>query len=213
MTEAYDHLYKLVLIGDSAVGKSNILSRFTANKFSASSVATIGVEFTTKALSVDVNGRMVATRLQCWDTAGQERYRSITSSYYRGAHGCLLVYDVTKRASFEHCRDWLRELRATATMQTRVILVGNKIDLRHLREVPPEEAAAYAAQEQIAYVETSASSGQGVEDAFRRLVTDLVAAESLALAAGGGRVLQQGPAPILTADLNSQSVKKPKKRC
>lgn len=91
MTDAYDHLYKLILIGDSAVGKSNILSRFTSNKFNASSAATIGVEFTTKTLTVEVQGKMISTRLQCWDTAGQERYRSITSSYYRGAHGCLLV--------------------------------------------------------------------------------------------------------------------------
>lgn len=216
MTDAYDHLYKLILIGDSAVGKSNILSRFTSNKFNASSAATIGVEFTTKTLTVEVQGKMISTRLQCWDTAGQERYRSITSSYYRGAHGCLLVFDVTKRTSFEHCTEWLTELRnaSAGPAACKVILVGNKVDLRHLREVTTEEATAFAQQHNLAYIETSASSGHGIDDAFKRLVAELAAAELANTAMSGAqRQLPAGVAPIPQVSLNNAARTKQKKRC
>lgn len=216
MTDAYDHLYKLILIGDSAVGKSNILSRFTSNKFNASSAATIGVEFTTKTLTVEVQGKMISTRLQCWDTAGQERYRSITSSYYRGAHGCLLVFDVTKRTSFEHCTEWLTELRNASANSTacKVILVGNKVDLRHLREVTTEEATAFAQQQGLSYIETSASSGHGIDDAFKQLVTELAVVELANTAvAGAQRQLPVGVTPISQVSLNNAAKTKQKKRC
>ena len=123
----YDYLFKVVLIGDSGVGKSNLLSRFTRNEFSLDSKSTIGVEFATK--SIQAEGKTI--KAQIWDTAGQERYRAITSAYYRGAVGALLVYDLTKHGTFENVDRWLRELRDHAEANIVVMLVGNKSDLPH----------------------------------------------------------------------------------
>ncbi|KAL1202109.1 Ras-related protein RABA1a [Cardamine amara subsp. amara] len=133
--EEYDYLFKLVLIGDSGVGKSNLLSRFTKNEFNLESKSTIGVEFATKTLKVE--GKVV--KAQIWDTAGQERYRAITSAYYRGAVGALLVYDVTRQSTFENAARWLRELRGHTDPNIVVMLIGNKCDLRHLVAVKTEE--------------------------------------------------------------------------
>ena len=132
--EEYDYLFKVVLIGDSGVGKSNLLSRFTRNEFNLESKSTIGVEFATKSINVD--GKVV--KAQIWDTAGQERYRAITSAYYRGAVGALLVYDISKHITFENVERWLKELRDHAEPNIVVMLVGNKSDLRHRRTVPTE---------------------------------------------------------------------------
>ncbi|KAD3641984.1 hypothetical protein E3N88_31208 [Mikania micrantha] len=125
----YDYLFKLVLIGDSGVGKSNLLSRFTRNEFSLESKSTIGVEFATRSIRIDDK----VVKAQIWDTAGQERYRAITSAYYRGAVGALLVYDVTRHVTFENVERWLKELRDHTDANTVMMLVGNKSDLRHLR--------------------------------------------------------------------------------
>jgi len=170
----FDYLFKLVLIGDSSVGKSNILSRYVHDRFRIDTHTTIGVEFTTKTIQVELEGRMANVKLQIWDTAGQERYRSITSAYYRGAIGCLLVFDVTKRASFEHVSEWLHELRDHSSGETRVLLVGNKVDLRHLREVPTDEAISFAKDNGLSFIETSAQSGHNIEQAFVQLVTEVI---------------------------------------
>merc|ERR1711931_612154 len=133
--DEYDYLFKVVLIGDSGVGKSNLLSRFTRNEFNLESKSTIGVEFATR--SIQVEGKTV--KAQIWGTAGQERYRAITSAYYRGAVGALLVYDIAKHLTYENVERWLRELRDHADDRIVVLVVGNKCDLRHLREVSEEE--------------------------------------------------------------------------
>uniref|UniRef100_A0A8C7NDS1 Ras-related protein Rab-25 n=1 Tax=Oncorhynchus mykiss TaxID=8022 RepID=A0A8C7NDS1_ONCMY len=130
----------LVLIGDSGVGKSNLLSRFTRNEFNLESKSTIGVEFATRSIQVD--GKTV--KAQIWDTAGQERYRAITSAYYRGAVGALLVYDIAKHLTYENVERWLKELRDHADSNIVIMLVGNKSDLRHLRAVPTDEARTFA---------------------------------------------------------------------
>ena len=171
---SYDYLFKVVLIGDSGVGKSNLLSRFTRNEFSLESKSTIGVEFATRSIQVhpgsgrlalgggrappapliqtrapaalspapppapQVDGKTI--KAQIWDTAGQERYRAITSAYYRGAVGALLVYDITKQVTFENVERWLKELRDHADSNIVIMLVGNKCDLRHLRSVQTEDA-------------------------------------------------------------------------
>uniref|UniRef100_A0A8C9T8D0 Ras-related protein Rab-25 n=1 Tax=Scleropages formosus TaxID=113540 RepID=A0A8C9T8D0_SCLFO len=129
----------LVLIGDSGVGKSNLLSRFTRNEFNLESKSTIGVEFATRSIQVD--GKTI--KAQIWDTAGQERYRAITSAYYRGAVGALLVYDIAKHLTYENVERWLKELRDHADNNIVIMLVGNKSDLRHLRAVPTDEARAF----------------------------------------------------------------------
>ena len=130
----------VVLIGDSGVGKSNLLSRFTRNEFNLDSKSTIGVEFATRSIQVDAK----TIKAQIWDTAGQERYRAITSAYYRGAVGALLVYDVSKHQTYENVTRWLKELRDHADSNIVIMLVGNKSDLRHLRAVPTEEAKQFA---------------------------------------------------------------------
>uniref|UniRef100_A0A3B5AEW3 Ras-related protein Rab-25 n=1 Tax=Stegastes partitus TaxID=144197 RepID=A0A3B5AEW3_9TELE len=138
--DEYDFLFKVVLIGDSGVGKSNLLSRFTRNEFNLESKSTIGVEFATRSIQVD--GKTI--KAQIWDTAGQERYRAITSAYYRGAVGALLVYDIAKHLTYENVERWLKELRDHADNNIVIMLVGNKSDLRHLRAVPTDEARAFA---------------------------------------------------------------------
>eukprot|EP01025_Chloroclados_australasicus_P059131 TRINITY_DN7464_c0_g4_i1.p1 TRINITY_DN7464_c0_g4~~TRINITY_DN7464_c0_g4_i1.p1 ORF type:complete len:246 (-),score=14.78 TRINITY_DN7464_c0_g4_i1:143-880(-) len=165
----YDYLFKVVLIGDSGVGKSNLLSRFTRNEFMLESKSTIGVEFATRSIQVD--GKTI--KAQIWDTAGQERYRAITSAYYRGAVGALLVYDITKSVTFENVERWLKELRDHADPNIVIMLVGNKSDLRHLRSVQTDEAESFCQQEGLSLIETSALEATNVEKAFKQILTDI----------------------------------------
>ncbi|CAO1615036.1 unnamed protein product [Jaminaea pallidilutea] len=170
MTDAqYDFLFKVVLIGDSGTGKSNLLSRFTRNEFSLESKSTIGVEFATRSIAVDSK----TVKAQIWDTAGQERYRAITSAYYRGAVGALLVYDISKHSSYVNVSRWLKELRDHADSNIVIMLVGNKSDLRHLRAVPTEEAKSFAAENNLSFIETSALDASNVEQAFQNILTEI----------------------------------------
>ncbi|KAI9341519.1 putative ras family domain-containing protein [Zopfochytrium polystomum] len=166
--DEYDFLFKVVLIGDSGVGKSNLLARFTRNEFSFESKSTIGVEFATR--SVQVDGKTI--KAQIWDTAGQERFRAITNAYYRGAVGALLVYDISKHGSYENVNRWLRELRDHADANIVIMLVGNKSDLKHLRAVPTEEATQFATENGLLFIETSALDASNVEAAFHKILTD-----------------------------------------
>ncbi|XP_019960526.1 RAB11a, member RAS oncogene family, like [Paralichthys olivaceus] len=165
--DEYDYLFKVVLIGDSGVGKSNLLSRFTRNEFSLESKSTIGVEFATR--SIQVEGKTI--KAQIWDTAGQERYRAITSAYYRGAVGALLVYDIAKHLTYENAERWLKELQDHADSNIVIMLVGNKSDLRHLRAVPTDEAKAFAEKHGLSFLETSALDSSNVELAFQTILT------------------------------------------
>jgi len=170
MTESnYDYLFKVVLIGDSGVGKSNLLSRFTRGEFNIDSKSTIGVEFATRSINVD--GKTV--KAQRWDTAGQERYRAITSAYYRGAVGALLVYDIAKHATYVNVTRWLKELRDHADSNIVIMLVGNKSDLKHLRAVPTEEAKVFASENGLSFIETSALDASNVESAFQNILTEI----------------------------------------
>ncbi|KAL7582250.1 ras-related protein RABA4d [Lactuca sativa] len=164
-----DYVFKVVLIGDSAVGKSQLLARFAKNEFNVDSKATIGVEFQTKSLLID--GKMV--KAQIWDTAGQERYRAVTSAYYRGAVGAMLVYDMTKRQSFDHMTRWLEELRGHADKNIVIMLIGNKCDLETLRAVPVEDAKEFAEREKLYFMETSARESTNVETAFLTALTEI----------------------------------------
>mmetsp|Transcript_14560 Transcript_14560/g.34513 ORF Transcript_14560/g.34513 Transcript_14560/m.34513 type:complete len:216 (+) Transcript_14560:231-878(+) len=167
--DEYDYLFKVVLIGDSGVGKSNLLSRFTRNEFNLESKSTIGVEFATRSIPVD--GKTI--KAQIWDTAGQERYRAITSAYYRGAVGALLVYDIAKHLTFENVDRWLKELRDHADQHIVIMLVGNKSDLRHLRAVPTEDAKGYAQMRNLSFIETSALDSTNVDQAFQTILTEI----------------------------------------
>ncbi|KAJ7864672.1 ras family-domain-containing protein [Mycena leptocephala] len=169
----YDYLFKVVLIGDSGFGKSYVsvilVSRFTRNEFHLESKSTIGVDFA--ARSIDVDGKTV--KAQIWDTAGQERYRAITSAYYRGAAGALLVYDITKHATYVNLIRWLKELRDHADSNIVIMLVGSKSDLKHLRAVPTDEAKAFAEENGLSFIETSALDASNVEGAFQTILTDI----------------------------------------
>nr|XP_043624773.1 ras-related protein RABA1f-like [Erigeron canadensis] len=165
----YDYLFKVVLIGDSGVGKTNLLSRFSKNEFSLESKSTIGVEFATRSINVDDK----IIKAQIWDTAGQERYRAITSAYYRGAVGALIVYDITRNVTFENIERWLKELRDHTDQNIVIMLVGNKADLRHLRAVQTEDAKAFAEQENNFFMETSALESLNVENAFTEVLTQI----------------------------------------
>ncbi|KAJ3306994.1 Ras- protein Rab-11B [Kappamyces sp. JEL0829] len=167
--EEYDFLFKVVLIGDSGVGKSNLLARFTRNEFNMESKSTIGVEFATRSIQVD--GKTI--KAQIWDTAGQERYRAITSAYYRGAVGALLVYDISQQKTFESVERWLKELRDHADANIVIMLVGNKCDLKHLRAVPTEEAKDFATAQSLSFIETSALDATNVETSFQNILTEI----------------------------------------
>ncbi|KAJ9553727.1 hypothetical protein OSB04_017772 [Centaurea solstitialis] len=167
--EECDYLFKTVLIGDSAVGKSNLLSRFAKDEFHLDSKPTIGVEFAYR--NIKVGDKMV--KAQIWDTAGQERFRAITSSYYRGALGAILVYDITRRGTFENLRKWLHELREYGNRDMVIVLVGNKSDLVESREVEVKDGQTLAQLEDLCFMETSAKENVNVEDAFLQMITKI----------------------------------------
>ncbi|KAH7689469.1 Small GTPase superfamily ARF/SAR type protein [Dioscorea alata] len=169
LNQRIDYVFKVVLIGDSAVGKSQLLARFSRDEFSLDSKATIGVEFQTRTLAIDHK----TVKAQIWDTAGQERYRAVTSAYYRGAVGAMLVYDITKRQSFDHITRWLEELRGHADKNIVIMLVGNKCDLGTLRAVPTEDAKEFAQSENLFFMETSALESTNVESAFLTVLTEI----------------------------------------
>ncbi|TKR70015.1 hypothetical protein L596_022088 [Steinernema carpocapsae] len=161
-SEEYTYLLKFLIIGNTNTGKSCMLHRFIEKKFKPTSSHTIGVEFGSKCLTI--SGKKV--KLQIWDTAGQERFRSVTRSYYRGATGALLVYDITNRDSFTAIQHWLADARSLANSQISVIMVGNKSDLEEKRQVLFLEANRFAQENDLAFIETSALNGENIEDAF-----------------------------------------------
>jgi small GTP-binding protein len=166
--EEYDHVIKVVFIGDSGVGKTNILSRYCNNEFLPNSKTTIGVEFASKILNID--GRKIKT--QIWDTAGQERFKSITNTYYYRSQGAFVVYDITKKTSFENVDKWVNQLRQSAGPEVSIILVGNKTDLNSLRAVSKKETIEKAnLLGDLEFVETSAMSNINIKEAFEKLVT------------------------------------------
>ena len=168
--EMYDFLFKIVIIGDSGVGKTNILKRFARNEFDIDTKSTIGVEFSTR--TVDINGKIV--KLQIWDTAGQERYRAITSAYYRGATGALLVYDVTQKYSFDNIKKWYTEIQNNVKNDIVIILIGNKADLKSVRTVSLDEGKFFANLHHFYFLETSALTGDNISDAFELLSHQLL---------------------------------------
>mmetsp|Transcript_547 Transcript_547/g.1023 ORF Transcript_547/g.1023 Transcript_547/m.1023 type:complete len:207 (-) Transcript_547:299-919(-) len=178
MSDPYDHLFKLLLVGDEAVGKSSILLRFTDNTFNEKQPSTIGVDFKVKMM--DVNG--LALKISLWDTAGQERFRTLTSSYYRGAQGIVLTYDVTRRETFDHLGQWLEEVdKYTPGGRRDVILVlcGNKVDLEEERKVSKREGEAWARERGMLFIECSAKTKLGIQQVFDEMVLKILDSPSL----------------------------------
>ena len=170
MNPEYDYLFKLLLIGDSGVGKSCLLLRYADDAYSDSYITTIGVDF--KIRTVDIDGKTV--KLQIWDTAGQERFRTITSSYYRGANGIIIVYDVTDQDSFNNVKQWLHEIDRYANENVNKLLVGNKCDLTAKKVVSYETAKELADNLNIEFIETSAKNATNVETAFLTMAREIM---------------------------------------
>jgi Ras-related protein Rab-18 len=169
--EEYDYLFKILLIGDSGVGKSSILLRFTEDEFEEDFPCTIGVDFKTKMIDF-YNKKKI--NLTIWDTAGQEKFRSLTSSYYRGTHGIILVYDVTNRASFLSLEHWLKEIDTYSTnSEVIILLIGNKIDMPN-RVVTREEGAKFAKSKSMLFMECSAKTKLGIQQAFEELIQKIL---------------------------------------
>ena len=158
----FNYLLKYIIIGDSAVGKSNILTRYVYEKFNEEFQSTIGVEFASK--NAIVNNKIY--RIQIWDTAGQESFRSITRAYYKNSVCAFIVYDITSRTSFENVKSWLDDIQKQCPKTTFLVLVGNKIDLENERQIMYEEGDSFAKENNMLYIETSAKTGQNIETLF-----------------------------------------------
>jgi len=169
MNPEYDYLFKLLLIGDSGVGKSCLLLRFADDTYTESYISTIGVDF--KIRTIELDGKTI--KLQIWDTAGQERFRTITSSYYRGAHGIIVVYDVTDLESFNNVKQWLQEIERYACENVNKLLVGNKSDMVQKKIIDFSTAKEYADNIGIPFLETSAKDSTNVEQAFLTMAAEI----------------------------------------
>ena len=169
MTSNYNLIFKIVLIGDSNVGKTNILSKYLQNEFNPDSKATVGVEFGSKTFNINDN----VIKAQIWDTAGTEKYRSITNAYYKGAKGAFVVYDISRKSSFNNIDKWLFDLKNNGDENINIILIGNKIDLEHQREVTTEEGEKKAVLNKASFIETSAKNGDNIEKAFNLMIENV----------------------------------------
>eukprot|EP00929_Paragymnodinium_shiwhaense_P112608 TRINITY_DN80865_c0_g1_i1.p1 TRINITY_DN80865_c0_g1~~TRINITY_DN80865_c0_g1_i1.p1 ORF type:complete len:208 (+),score=48.38 TRINITY_DN80865_c0_g1_i1:60-683(+) len=171
----HDHLFKILVIGDSGVGKSSILLRFCEDDFNEKQASTIGVDFKTK--HIQIRGQKL--KLAVWDTAGQERFRTLTSSYYRGAHGVILVYDCSQKATFEHVKFWQDEVKKYSTNTEAIqMLVANKVDLPE-QQVSREEGEEFAFANSMMFIETSALTRQGIKQAFEEVCHKILDTPSL----------------------------------
>ena len=167
--EEYDMMVKVIIIGDSGVGKTNIMSKFLKNKFMEESKATVGVEFGSKLF--DLNGHKI--KAQIWDTAGQEKYKSITGAYFKGSKGALVVYDITQKSTYESLEKWVNDLKSAGDPKITIILIGNKSDLEENRQVSKEQGEEKAKSFGCAFLETSALSGDNIGKAFNMMVKEI----------------------------------------
>ena len=163
--DEYDFIFKILLLGDSNVGKSSLISRYVDGLWSDVFVPTIGVDFKVKTLEIGNKN----IKMQIWDTAGQERFRNIISSYFRGSHGILLIYDITNKNSFNNLQDWLEVIENNANKNVLKILIGNKNDLEEDRQIKTEEGQSFANRNNMQFIETSAKTNTNVTDAFEAL--------------------------------------------
>eukprot|EP00912_Choanoflagellata_sp_UC4_P000581 UC4_evm3s357 len=169
MSKAYDYLFKLLLIGDSGVGKTCVLFRFSDDAFNSTFISTIGIDF--KIRTIELDGKKI--KLQIWDTAGQERFRTITTAYYRGAMGILLVYDITAEKSFENIKVWIKNIEEHASEDVEKMILGNKCDMEDKRVIKKEQGEALASEYGVGFMETSAKANVNVEEAFMKIARDI----------------------------------------
>ena len=166
-----DPLYKILILGDSTVGKTCFLTRYADNTFQDLHTSTIGIDYKLKNVKLDDN-RII--RLQIWDTAGQDRYRSLTKSYYKGANGIIIIFAVTLKSSFDNVKNWVSQIRAEADENVTIFLVGNKIDDVERREISTEEGQELADKFKVPFFECSAKTGENINTTFNELVKKIV---------------------------------------
>jgi len=197
MAKTYDFLFKLLLIGDSGVGKTCVLFRFAEDAFNSTFISTIGIDF--KIRTIEMDGKKI--KLQIWDTAGQERFRTITTAYYRGAMGIMLVYDITNEKSFDNIKNWIRNIEEHATSDVEKMVLGNKCDMNDRRQVSKERGEQLAIEYGIKFMETSAKASINVEEAFLTLARDIKLKMDRKMDGGAGGPGARGP--------NGQQLRKP----
>lgn len=201
-----EYKFKVVVVGDSGVGKTNLIHRFVKNNFNENTKATVGVEFLSKTFQI--KGEIF--KIEVWDTAGQERYKAITSSYYKGSNGALIVYDLTRESSFQNIEKWAKELKEKSNDNVCLIMVGNKSDLKSEIKVQTDEALEKAKMLNIPFMETSALDGNGVKEAFFTLIRqmyDVFLGERKNVNGKEGESVGAG------VELNSKNEKSKKKCC
>ena len=170
LPDEYDYLFKLIIVGDTNVGKTNIMSKYIKDQFNITSKSTIGVEFGTKILEID-NKKVKA---QIWDTAGQERYKSITSAYYKGAKGAFIVYDITNKSTFESVDKWIKDLNSYGDKNLTMLLIGNKSDLEVKRIINKEEGEEKEKSFELGFIETLAYNGDNIDQAFDIMLKEVL---------------------------------------
>ncbi|XP_023273659.1 ras-related protein Rab-19-like [Seriola lalandi dorsalis] len=192
--DSFDFLFKIILIGDSNVGKTCVVQNFKSGIFTERQQNTIGVDFTVRTL--DIEGKKV--KMQVWDTAGQERFRTITQSYYRSAHGAMIAYDITRRSTFDSVTHWIKEVEQFGATNIVLVLIGNKCDLEPERQVLFEEACNLAKERGVlAALETSAKESQNVDEAFMMTARELLSRNGLSVQQGD---LESTPRVLLRAN-------------
>ena len=167
--EDYEMMIKVILIGDSAVGKTNIMNKYLTGQFNENSKATVGVEFGSKLFNIDGHN----IKAQIWDTAGQEKYKAITGAYYKGSKGAFVVYDITRKDTFISTDKWINDLKTGADPKINIILIGNKTDLEDKREVLKEQGEEKAKSFGCAFFETSALNGNNIDKGFELMVSEV----------------------------------------
>ena len=181
-----ESLYKILILGDSTVGKTCFLTRYADNTFQENQMATLGVDYKLKNVKME-DGNIV--KLQIWDTAGQDRFHSLTRNYFKGAHGIILLYDITTQSSFDNVSKWIKQIKEDASEKVVIILIGNKIDLEHKRAIPTEEGEKIAEDFGLIFFECSAKTGKNINEAFNELIKKTVA--NFSKPAGKGQKLKQ----------------------
>ena len=165
-TSEVEFVFKILLLGDSEVGKSCFLMRYSDNVFVENYITTIGLDYKLKNVKLD-SGKTI--KVQLWDTAGQDKYRTIAKNYFKGSHGILLLYDITKQSSFNNIREWIQDIREEVSPKAIIFLIGNKIDLADQRKISKEKGIELAEEYKLPFFEASAKSGENVDEVFKAL--------------------------------------------
>ena len=202
-TEDYEFIFKVLLLGNSNVGKSSLFLRFVDDIWNDTFVPTIGVDFKIKTFNIDEK----KIKMQIWDTAGQERFKNIIASYYRGAHGILLIYDVTDKDSFKNLSNWLIEIEKNASKNVLKVLIGNKVDLEDKRVITYNQGKEFADTYGLKYIETSAKKNLNVNEAFETLGRELMEASD------DKRIIKQKPNKKVTVSNAQDLTPEQKKGC